>query len=157
MINKVSEEWDGVEETAGRAGPNMDPREAARLLDAIRRVKEALRVMCQVHVTRTTLKAAVKEALQSILKEEPREVLSDVFSEISSLRSRLDSLASSGAAAPKVAGLLARESPPPAGREDVVPPAIIASRLDSLQENYQRFFDLERELRASLTSQGGRF
>ena len=156
MINKVSEEWDGVEETAGRAGPNLDPREAARLLDAIRTVREALRAMCQVHVTRTTLKAAVKEALQSILREEPRAVLSEVFSEITSLRGRLDALASSGAPAPKGAGGLAREAPP-AGREDLVPPAIMASRLDSLQENYQRIFDLERELRASLTSQGGRF
>ena len=51
-------------------GEELPPKELRALLESVKGVREVLKRMCQVSVTRTTLKSAVREALVAVLREE---------------------------------------------------------------------------------------
>jgi len=89
MINKVNEEWGKVEQTAKR-GPNPETEEWKTLVKSIVGVREALKRMCDVSVTRTTLHSAVKEALASLISGHEKELFPEVFREVASLRAQIE-------------------------------------------------------------------
>lgn len=84
MINKVSEEWSQV--NGGLEGMSQpESEDLERILGQVRGVRSVLKRMCDVSVTRTSLKSAVREALLPIIREHRDEL----FPEIVELRERL--------------------------------------------------------------------
>lgn len=69
MIENIGKEWDRVNHALTR-GESLPPQELRALRESVQGIREVLKQMCQVSVTRTTLKSAVREALVAVLKEE---------------------------------------------------------------------------------------
>jgi hypothetical protein len=82
MINKLSEDWGRIEEAA-RNGAPADTEEWKRIQKSMVAIRDALRRMCEVHVTRTTLKEAVKEALLDVIKEHGKEIFPEALGQAS--------------------------------------------------------------------------
>ncbi len=84
MIQKISDQWDGVEKDVDRVGsPEVQQLEA--VAQKVKDVRTALQTMCQASVTRTTLKEAVREVVVSLIEERSDEL----FPELKDLRGRL--------------------------------------------------------------------
>ena len=84
MIRRIAEQWDEVEEGIRPVG-SADTDELRAILGQIGGVRDALRTMCRVSVTRTSLKNAVREALLPVIQEHRDEL----FPEVVELRRRL--------------------------------------------------------------------
>ena len=73
MIQKISDQWDGVEKDVDRVGsPEVQQLEA--VAQKVKDVRTALQAMCQASVTRTTLKEAVREVVVSLIEERGDEL-----------------------------------------------------------------------------------
>ena len=84
MIQKISDQWDGVEKDVDRVGsPEVQQLEA--VAQKVKDVRTALQTMCQASVTRTTLKEAVREVVVSLIEERGDEL----FPELKDLQGRL--------------------------------------------------------------------
>ena len=85
MINKLSEQWNRLEERVGGV-TSGESQEAEGLLGQVASVREILQKMCEVSVTRTSLKEAIREALLPIV----RQYRDELFPELVELRRRLE-------------------------------------------------------------------
>ena len=84
MIQKVSDQWDGVEKDVDRIG-SAGREQLESVARKVKDVRAALQSMCQASVTRTTLKEAVREAVLSLVEERGDEL----FPELKALRDKL--------------------------------------------------------------------
>ena len=95
MIQKISDQWDGVEKDLTRVG-NPEGQQLEAVAQKVKDVRRALHTMCQASVTRATLKEAVREAVVSLIEERGDEL----FPELKDLRGRLaDAAAGQGSTA----------------------------------------------------------
>ena len=122
MIHKISKEWGEVEE-ASRRLDGSESEDVQRMLSAVAGVRDALKQMCDVSVTRTTLKDAVKESLLTIIRENRDEL----FPELAEVRARLDAAPASGVEALDGA--------------DFAMPEGVRERLDSFEDRLSRLGD----------------
>ena len=77
MINKVSQDWEKVEQS-GLDSRVEGEKELNDVLKHIVRVRQVLKEMCDVAVTRSSLKNAVLEALYPVLREHREELVSEL-------------------------------------------------------------------------------
>ena len=84
MIQKISDQWDGVEKDVDRVG-SPEGQQLEAVAQKVKDVRTALHTMCQASVTRTTLKEAVREVVVSLIEERGDEL----FPELKDLRGRL--------------------------------------------------------------------
>ena len=84
MIQKISDQWDGVEKDVDRVG-SPEGQQLEAVAQKVKDVRTALQTMCQASVTRTTLKEAVREVVVSLIEERGDEL----FPELKDLRGRL--------------------------------------------------------------------
>ena len=82
MINKISEEWSKIEQDLAKG----ESQELEKVREQILGVETTLKRMCQVSVTRTTVKNAIREALLPVIKEYRDEL----FPELVEVRRRLE-------------------------------------------------------------------
>ena len=144
MINKMREEWDLVEQAAKEAS-EPDPQEWKTVLQSIKGVREVLKKMCEVSVTRTTLKNAVTEALVAILKEHGRDLFPELFSELDRLRAQIEKIAAQaagGAALPAAPGADRAVAGLRGAAYGAVSPEVTA-QLKQLEEKTRRIGELE--------------
>jgi len=95
MIQKISDQWDGVEKDLTRVG-NPEGQQLEAVAQKVKDVRRALHTMCQASVTRATLKEAVREVVVSLIEERGDEL----FPELKDLRGRLaDAAAGQGSTA----------------------------------------------------------
>lgn len=164
MINKAEGDWGRLEDVV-RSGTTGDSRDGdsrdgdsldrEAVLKGIAGVRDVLKRMCQVSVTRSSLREAVREAILPILQEH-RE---DLFPEIAELRELRD-LASARATEPnsgppaEVAGLLGTntdtDTDTGTGSGDV------ARRLEDFEARVQRLARLEDDVERSFEAFGSR-
>ena len=95
MIDKASEDWDQVKGSLARNRGQIDQRLTEPAVKAndfekvvlrqIGGVRDVLKKMCQVSVTRTTLRKAVREALMPLI-DEHRDELFPEFAELAELK-----------------------------------------------------------------------
>ncbi len=92
MINRLSDEWKRVEsrvaDEASEGSTEPDVQDVSEILQQIGGVREVLKKMCQVSVTRTTVRKAVRDALIPVLKEHKAELFPEL-AEIEALRKHL--------------------------------------------------------------------
>lgn len=143
MIHRIGEEWERIGESF-RQREVTEPVEIEKVLGAVEGVRDALRVMCQVSVTRTTLRSAIQEALVPILREHGPVLFPDLFREVAELRDRVTSIAS----APEVLDYRELETvaAPVAG---TAMPAEVALRLEGFEERIQRLIEQGEEVQVS--------
>ena len=84
MIQKISDQWDGVEKDVDRVG-SPEGQQLEAVAQKVKDVRTALQTMCQASVTRTTLKEAVREVVVSLIEERGDEL----FPELKDLQGRL--------------------------------------------------------------------
>ncbi|MCH2583106.1 MAG: hypothetical protein MK133_18135, partial [Planctomycetes bacterium] len=84
MIQKISDQWDGVEKDVDRVG-SPEGQQLEAVAQTVKDVRTALHTMCQASVTRTTLKEAVREVVVSLIEERGDEL----FPELKDLQGRL--------------------------------------------------------------------
>ena len=77
MINKVSQDWDKVEQS-GVESRVAGEKEVNAVLKHMVRVRQVLKEMCDVSVTRSSLKSAVLDALYPVLREHREELVSEL-------------------------------------------------------------------------------
>lgn len=126
MIKKMSEEWGRVEESLPPERP-MDPAELQHVIRAIEGVRDALRTMSQVSVTRTTLKSAVREALFPLLKEHAGELFPNP-----------------------------NPNPNIVSTSAAVFPEAVSAQLESFEERIHRLLEAKDEIQSSLELYGQR-
>ncbi len=95
MIDKASEDWDQVKGSLARNRGQIDQRLTEPAVKAndfekvvlkqIGGVRDVLKKMCQVSVTRTTLRKAVREVLMPLI-DEHRDELFPEFAELDELK-----------------------------------------------------------------------
>ena len=101
MIQKISDQWDGVEKDVDRVG-SPEGQQLEAVAQKVKDVRTALHTMCQASVTRTTLKEAVREVVVSLIEERGDEL----FPELKDLRGRLTQVdAGQGSTAASSAGV----------------------------------------------------
>ena len=131
MIQKVSKDWSEVEAAATRLEGD-DSEEVNRLVQEISGVRQVLSRMCQVSVTRTTLKEAVREALFSVIAEHR----SELFPELEGLDDKILSAVGKAAEGELPASVLA-----PAGV-----PEEVTERMDVFEERVARLAALREDV-----------
>ncbi|MBN1443817.1 MAG: hypothetical protein JXA90_13990 [Planctomycetes bacterium] len=139
MIHKVSEQWNKIEGDAKQV-EKPETEELERVLGQIRSVSKVLKRMCEVSVTRTSLKNAVREALLPIIREHRDELFPEI-AEINELKRRL-AIAESEAAA----SAAAQPALPPEFRE----------RLESFESRIAKIAELETRIQGDFTQLGER-
>ena len=97
MIRKLTDQWGEIEKgirpmersNTGESGSararHTDTKQLQAIVSQIGNVRDALRTMCKVSVTRQSLKSAVREALFPVIQEHRDEL----FPEVVELRRRL--------------------------------------------------------------------
>lgn len=154
MINRVSEDWREVERAARTAG-NMSADQVDSLMRSISAVTAALRKMCEVSVTRTTLAAAVKEALPPILQDGGPQLFPGLYEEVARLRAKVEDVAAAVAESGSRAEVSATEAAEREARERDAREAIeagfrreIAARLEDFEARVRRLSEFDEELRS---------
>ena len=127
MINKVSAQWNGIGGSVDQVGGRDD---VDQLVGHVQNVRDVLKKMCQVSVTRTSLKNAVREALAPVI-EEYRE---ELFPEVAELRRRLEAAGEDGSVLDIYRGKLA------------VPEEVV-TRLDDFEARIAKLSELEAKFR----------
>jgi len=85
MMENVSEQWNEIERRVPADG-DSDSEQLQDIVQQVGGVRDLLKKMCRASVTRTTLKAAVREALVPVIREHRDEL----FPELVELRRRLE-------------------------------------------------------------------
>lgn len=122
---------------------------------SIAAVTAALRRMCEVSVTRTTLAAAVKEALPPILQDGGPQLLPGLYEEIARLRAKVEDVAAAIAESGARAEGSAKEAAETAAREREARETLeagfrreVAARLEDFEARVRRLSEFDEELRS---------
>ncbi|HVR74132.1 MAG TPA: hypothetical protein VMT52_07365 [Planctomycetota bacterium] len=143
MIHRIGEEWERIGESF-RQREATEPVEIEKVLGAVEGVRDALRVMCQVSVTRTTLRSAIQDALVPILREHGPALFPDLFREVAGLRDQVTSFA--GASEALECRDLGTAGDPVVG---AAMPAEVAMKLEGFEERIQRLIEQGDEAQVS--------
>ena len=162
MIQKIGEEWAGVEESLRRLPPESQRGELRQVLRAVQGVQDALRRLGEVSVTRVNFREAVRDAVRPILREaqvtskthpagsDTSDAVSTLRQEVVDLRQRLNGLGEafeSLSSSDLDDGVLEADS---AEAGEAVPAAEVLSRLAEFEERLRKLDDLEDQIESSV-------
>jgi len=135
MINKLSEDWNRIEDDVTRSEDATDSEGLKTILRQMVGVRDALKQLGRVNVTRTSLKSAVREALLPLIEEHKDEL----FPELAELRRRLEAGEIGAADVPAIV-----EPSAPAVPEE------LRDRLAGFEERIRNLAAVEVDLRGGL-------
>jgi hypothetical protein len=144
MINKIAEQWSKIE--VGVQGGEGEAEDLRQLLRQMVGVRDVLKRMCEVSVTRTSLKSAVREALLPIIQEHRDEL----FPELVELRNRL------AAGGNGLSGVLELETPPDHAATAPAFPEELRVRLEAFEARIRRIAEIEESLQCGIQELDGR-
>jgi chromosome segregation ATPase len=154
MINKASEDWDQVERSLTRHRGHVDQRLTEPAVKAkdfekvvmkqIGGVREVLKRMCEVSVTRTTVKKAVRDALMPLIREHREEL----FPELAELAELKRSIERNEASYKKATIGFFRRAPRV--------PDEVREQLEEFEERLRRISELEKNLESFSQDLGAR-